>query len=316
MLELNAMEKTGYTLLRAITWIFQIFPLRVNYLFSNLFFFLAYYVVRYRRSVVNQNLANAFPDKTLEGRNQIARQFYRHFCDTAIETLYFDRMSLSEGKSCVTYLNPELPNSYLDQGRDVIGFLGHYNNWEWFSNWPLYSTHKFYPIYKRLKNNIFELFYFRLRSHFGARPLERAATYKQLLGDHQKKIPTLSAFLFDQTPRIYEIHHWMTFLNQDTPVVLGAEKIAQKLDAVVVFLHSRKIRRGHYQAEYELVTDHAAACPKFEITDKCTRLLEQQIIANPQFWLWSHRRWKHKREKADQNDKTIHSREEQCISNN
>jgi Kdo2-lipid IVA lauroyltransferase/acyltransferase len=296
------MEKTGYFLLRVTTWIFQIFPLRVNYLFSDIFFILTYFIFRYRRSVVKQNLANSFPEKTQREQNQIARKFYRHFCDAAIETLYFDRMSVKEGKSCIKYINPELPISYLDQGRDVIGFLGHYNNWEWLSNWPLYSTHKFYPVYKKLSNTSFERFYRNLRSRFGAIPLERASTFRQLVIDHQKKIPTMSAFLFDQTPRIYEIHHWVTFLNQDTPVVLGAEKVAQKLDAVVFFLHSRKIRRGYYEAEFELVTDHAGLCPKYEITDKCTSLLEQQIINQPEFWLWSHKRWKHKRELVVENN--------------
>lgn len=107
----------------------------------------------------------------------------------------------------------------------------------------------------------------------------------------------MSAFLFDQTPRIYEIHHWVTFLNQDTPVILGTEKVAQKIDAVVLFARSRKVKRGFYEVEYQLVTDHAGANPRFEITEKCTRLLEQQINSQPEFWLWSHKRWKHKRVK-------------------
>jgi len=297
-LRMTVTEKTGYFLLKTITRILHLFPLRICYLFSDLLFFLAYIVFRYRRHVVNTNLANAFPGKTREERSLIARKFYRHLCDMAIETLYFDRVSTAKGKDCVKYLNPELAIGYLDQGRDVIGFLGHYNNWEWFVTWPLYSRYNFYPIYKKLTNNIFERFYYHLRSRFGAIPLERAATFRQLIGDHQNGIPTMSAFLFDQTPRIYEIQHWVTFLNQDTPVILGAEKLARKLDAVVLFLDSRKIKRGYYEAEFRLVTEHAATCPKFEITETCSRLLEHQINRNPEFWLWSHKKWKHKREKV------------------
>jgi len=299
------MEKTGYLLLRSITWIFQIFPLRVNYLFSDIFFFLTFYVVRYRRSVVAQNLSNSFPEKTQIERNQIARKFYRHFCDSVVETMYFDRMTVDEGKKCVKFLNPELLNSYLDQGRQVITCMGHFNNWEWFCNLPLYTTYRCYAVYKRLTSNVFERFYLNLRSRFGAIPLERAATFRQLVNDHQKGIPSFSAFLFDQTPRVYELHHWVKFLNQDTPVVLGTEKVAQKLDAVVFFLHSKKVKRGYYEAEFELVTDHAGACPKYEITDKCTHLLEQQIIENPEFWLWSHKRWKHKRELVVQDNEKV-----------
>ena len=299
--------------MRSITWIFQIFPLRFNYLFSDMFFFIGYYVIRYRRNVVSQNLANSFPLKTKKERDDIAKKFYRHFCDSFVETLYFDRMSLVEGKNCVKYTNIELLNNYLDQGRQVVTFMGHYNNWEWFCNLRLYATQKCYAIYKKLRSNTFDRFYFNLRSRFGIIPLEKAATFRQLVSDHQKGIPSFSAFLFDQTPKSFEIQHWVTFLNQDTPVVVGAEKIAQKLDTVVLFLSSRKIKRGYYEVEFQLVTEHAAKCPKYEITDKCTHLLEKQINENPEFWLWSHKRWKHKRELVSDMGKTEHSLEKNSI---
>lgn len=296
------MKKAGYLLLRTLTWIIHLFPFRVHYLISDIFFFISYRIVGYRRQVVENNLANSFPEKTQIERKHIAKEFYHHLCDTAIETLYFDRMSATKGKSVVNYLNPELPETYLDKGRQVIVILGHYNNWEWFCNWPLYSKHHFYPIYKKLKSNIFESFYLNVRSRFGAIPLERADTYRRLMDNHQKGIPSTSAFLFDQTPRIHEIQHWVRFLNQDTPVILGAEKIARKIDGVVLFAHSTKVSRGNYKVEFKLVTDTAATCPKFEITEKCLQLLENQIIDQPQFWLWSHKRWKHKREKVVVND--------------
>jgi len=295
------MKKAGYLLLRTLTWTMHLFPLRVHYFVSDIFFFITYSLVRYRRKVVERNLANSFPEKKQSELNRISRGFYHHLCDTAIETLYFDRMSVTKGKSVVTYLNPELPDSYLDKGRHVIVILGHYNNWEWFCNWPLYTKYRFYPIYKKLKSSVFENFYLNVRSRFGAIPLERADTYRRLMDDHQKGIPSTSAFLFDQTPRIYEIQHWVKFLNQDTPVILGAEKVARKIDGVVLFAHSTKVRRGHYKVEFKLVTDTAANCPKFEITEKCLQLLENQIIDQPQFWLWSHKRWKHNREKVAQN---------------
>ena len=309
------MEKTRYNLLKAFTWIIQLFPLRFHYLLSDFFFLLAYHVFRYRRKVVSNNLANSFPDKPQKERDRIARKFYGHFCDSFVETLYFDRISTKEGKNCVKFLNPELPNSYLDQGRQVLIFFGHYNNWEWFCNLPLYTTYKIYAVYKKLTNNVFDRFYINIRSRFGTIPLERSATFKQLLGDHQKGIPSISAFLFDQTPRSYEIHHWVTFLNQDTPVVLGAEKIAQKLDTVVLFLYSRKVKRGQYETQFQLISEHAGECPKYEITDKCSRLLEQQIIEHPEFWLWSHKRWKHKRDKVVENNESSPILEEQIISN-
>jgi KDO2-lipid IV(A) lauroyltransferase len=302
------MGRTGYYLLKSITWIIQLFPLRVHYLVSDFCYILAYYIFRYRRTVVVDNLSNSFHGKGRKELDDIAKKFYRHFCDTFVETLYFDRISVKEGKKCVKYLNPELLNGYLDQGRQVLAFFGHYNNWEWFCNLPLYSSHRLYAVYKKLKNKSFERFYSNLRGRFGAIPLERADTFKQLVSDQKEGIPSMSAFLFDQTPRVHEIHHRITFLNQETPVVLGAEKVAHKLDAVVLFLYSRKIKRGYYEAEFQLVTDHAKTCPKFEITDKCNRLLEQQIIRQPECWLWSHKRWKHmnhKKYKVLDNDKNV-----------
>ena len=286
---------TAYYLLRILSWLIYKMPRRVRYGLSNIFFVIIYYLIGYRRDVVNLNLANSFPEKTQKERELIAKNFYRHICDSFIETLYFDRIPLTEGKNCVRFVNPELLNGYLDQGRQVLTFFGHYNNWEWFCNLPLYATQQCYAVYKKIKSKAIDRFYINLRSRFGAVPLERADTFRQLMSDHQKGIPSMSAFLFDQTPRSTELHHWVTFLNQDTPVILGAEKMAQKLDAVVLFLYSRKIKRGYYETEFQLVTDHAGACSKFEITDKCNHLLEQQIIEHPEFWLWSHKRWKHKR---------------------
>ena len=285
----------GYYILRGFTWIISKIPVRVLYFFSDLVYCLIYYIIRYRRKTVENNLANSFPEKSKEELEMIAKKFYHHFCDIFLETLYFDRMSVSFAKKNVIYKNPELPISYLDQGRNAICLLGHYNNWEWFSTWPLYCNHKLYAIYKKLKSNAFERFYYKLRGRFGTVPLERSDTFKQLYTDYQQKIPTGTAFIFDQTPRVSELHHWVNFLNQDTPVILGPEKVAQKLNSVVFFLHSRKIKRGHYEIEFQLITDQAKTVKKFEIIDKCMLLLEKQIQDQPEFWLWTHKRWKHSR---------------------
>ena len=293
------MEKIGYFLIRSLTWFVHLFPLRVHYVVSDVIFIVVYYVFRYRRNVVNENLANSFPEKTQKERTQIAKKYYKSISDIFVETLYFDRMTLSEGKNGAKYLNPELLNFYLDQGRQVVTFLGHCNNWEWFGNLPLFTNERCYGVYKVLTNKAFERFFLHLRSRFGVVLVERAAIFRQLVSDHQKGIPSFSSFIFDQTPRATELHHWVTFLNQDTPVVLGAEKIAQKLDTVVLFLNSRKIKRGSYEITFQLVTEHAGACPKFEVTDKCMMLLEQQIKNQPEYWLWSHKKWKHKRVVAE-----------------
>lgn len=283
----------GYYLLRTLTWFIGKIPLRALYAISDLLSAFIYHIVRYRRDVVNENLANSFPEKPKRERDLIARKFYSHFCDMFLETLYFDRMSVEMGRKRVKYINPELPNSYQAQGRNIVCLMGHYNNWEWYCSYALFTDHRFYPVYKKLKSKSVDRFYYNLRSRFGAIPIERADTYKQLYNDHQQKVPNGAAFLFDQTPRVNELHHWVNFLNQDTPVVLGPEKVAQKLDSVVLFLNSKKVKRGYYEVEFQLITDHGKTSPKYGITDKCMVLLEDSIKKHPEFWLWSHKRWKH-----------------------
>ncbi len=294
------MSKSVYYLLRAITWVFQLFPLRVHYVTSDLLFLIVYYVARYRRKVVSQNLANSFPDKSAKERDKIARKFYLHFCDSFVETLYLDRISPEEIKRRFVFKNPEMVNKYLDQGRQVMNVCGHYNNWEWPSSWPLHTNYRFYAVYKKLRNPTFNQFYYNLRSRLGCTPIEKAETVRLLLKDMQQKIPSMSAFLIDQTPKLHEIEYWTNFLNQDTPVLTGTEKIARKLDAVILFSNTRKVRRGYYELEYSLITEHAKESKPFEITETFTRILEQCIIEEPAYWLWSHKRWKHKRETTAQ----------------
>lgn len=293
------MHETGYFLIKAVTWIFHILPTRVNYVFSDFLYFLVYNIACYRKEVVRKNLKNSFPQKTFSELKIVERQFYHHLCDTFIETLYFDRISPEEAKKRVKFTNPELPNNYLDQGRSVVVFLGHYNNWEWLTAWSLYSRHRFYAIYKKLKSKIFEKFYYRLRSRLGTIPLERADTFRRLVNDSQQNIANISSFIFDQTPRIHEIQYWSKFLNQDSAILTGGEKVARKINAVVLFAHMKKIRRGFYETEYVLITENAAETDKFEITEKCTRYLEKIIMDQPQFWLWSHKRWKHKKQESE-----------------
>ncbi len=292
---MNLQAKVGYYLLKASTWLIQLFPLRFHYFVSDLFFIFVYYIARYRRKVVYENLNNSFPEKSRNEISRIAQKFYRNFCDSLIEILYFDRISEKEIKQRLTVLNKELIESYIAGGRNVILAMGHYNNWEWNCSWPLHSQLKGYVIYKKLTNKSFDLFYYNMRSRFGLTPLERAECYRQLISDSNNGVLSISVFLMDQTPRKHEIQYWTSFLNQDTPVLTGTEKVARKVDAVVLFCHIRKIRRGYNRLEFYPIVEHARDTAPFEITEKATRMIEKEITECPELWLWSHKRWKHKR---------------------
>jgi KDO2-lipid IV(A) lauroyltransferase len=289
------MYRAGYFIMKAVTWIFHLLPMGVNYFISDFLYFIIYHIGRYRRNIVRKNLGNSFPHKSLSELRNIERKFYHHLCDVFIETLYFDHISKKEAKERVKFTNPEMAENFMKQGKSVVVFLGHYNNWEWLVTWSLYSKYPFYAIYKKLKSKTFEKFYHKLRSRLGTIPLERAETFRQLVNDYQHHNVNLSSFIFDQTPRIHEIQYWTNFLNQDSAILTGGEKVARKLNAVVLFAHMKKIKRGFYETEYILITDNAANTAKFEITEKCTRCLEKVILNKPEYWLWSHKRWKHKK---------------------
>ena len=295
---MDTKPKLGYYFLRALTWFIQLFPLRFHYVMSDLIFLLICYVIRYRRKVVYTNLTKSFPEKSKREIRSIARKFYRHLCDSFIETLYFDRISENEIKKRLTLLDQEILEKYLVEGRPVILALGHYNNWEWNCSWPLNSDYKGYVIYKRLTNKSFNLFYYNMRARFGIVPLERADTYRQLIADQNNGKASASAFLMDQTPRKHEIQYWTTFLNQETAVLTGTEKVARKLDAAVLFCHVRKLKRGYNRLEFSVIAEHAKDTAHFEITENATRKIEEMIVGRPELWLWSHKRWKHKREMA------------------
>ncbi|QZE14462.1 lysophospholipid acyltransferase family protein [Halosquirtibacter laminarini] len=289
------MNQVQYMIIRGLTRIANIFPLRVHYFFSNLFYYLTYYIVRYRRGVVRTNLTNSFPDKDQKEILEIEKKFYRHLVDMTVETLYFSDISTEEVKKRVHIINPELLQKYIDQGRQIIVSVGHHNNWEWISCLKLSVPTSYLPVYKPLHNKAFDKFYLRLRSRLGAEPIPKNKIFKRLYNDYRLGIPSISGFINDQSPKKQDIQYWTTFLNQDTPIFLGVEKIAKKLDSVVVTAEITKPERGHYNVQFDLITKHAKDEEQYVITEKDTKHLEKTILKNPEFWLWTHKRWKHQR---------------------
>ncbi|QZT39014.1 lysophospholipid acyltransferase family protein [Halosquirtibacter xylanolyticus] len=290
------MEQVLYFIIRGITRTTNFLPLRVHYWFSDLYYVFAFYIVKYRRKVVRRNLINSFPERSISEIKEIEKKYYRHIADLAVETLYFADISAKEIEQRITIDNPELPIKYLNEGRQVIISLGHYNNWEWLCFLKYYTNANYYPVYKPLHSKAFDKFYRNLRSRFGAEPIPKNTIFKRLYNDLKQGIPSVSGFVNDQTPKRENIQYWTTFLNQDTPMFLGVEKIAKKLDTVVITAEIQKPKRGHYLVKFTLITDKPKEEAPFAITEKDTRHLEEIIRRNPEYWLWSHKRWKHKKE--------------------
>jgi KDO2-lipid IV(A) lauroyltransferase len=289
------MEAIGFYIFYGLNWVITLLPLRVLYVVSDLFFLILYYFPSYRRNVVALNLKNSFPDKSAAELKSIGKKFYRHLADMFVETLYVTHMSLREQQKRFTYTNLEIMDKLREEKRDVIAVLGHYNNWEWPTMLPAYLNYKTIIIYRPLQNRYFDEYIRKQRSKNGIVLTPTSMVIRELINNRKNNINTVSVFLTDQTPAITEIRYWTTFLNQDTPVYTGTEKIAAKYDMAIVFFNVQKIKRGYYNLKIELLLDHTANMSENEITEAHVRRLEEIIREKPEYWLWSHRRWKHSR---------------------
>jgi KDO2-lipid IV(A) lauroyltransferase len=261
-----------------------------------MFYFLVAHVIRYRKKVIDNNLKNSFPDKTIQERNKIRRDFYHHLCDIFFETYKLLHISDEQMKKRCKFNNPHFADKFFEDGKGVVAIMGHYGNWEWISALPLWNDKfTFLPIYKPLHNKVLDKMYIEIRSKLGCKPLAKKDVLRTMMRHKVDSNPTLTGFIGDQTPTPRNIHYWTNFLNQDTPIFIGVEKIARKFNQPVYYTKMTKIKRGYYEVDVELITENPKEMSEFEITEIHSRILEKDIIANPAYWLWSHKRWKHSR---------------------
>lgn len=289
------MDSIGYYLFYPIYRLINLFPLRALYLLSDFLYLILYYFPSYRRKVVQTNLKNAFPEKSEKERKDIEKRFYKHLADMFVETFKVMSLSRKELEKRFTYTGLEIVNRLNDQKRDIIAILGHYNNWELSVLMGEKMKSKAFVIYKPLRNKNFDRLINSQRTRFGLGITPMSMVIKEILRSRKDNINTISMFLADQSPPGNEIQYWTTFLNQDTAVYTGAEKIARKYNMAVVFFHISKIKRGHYNMEIEELINHPEDMAENMITEAHVRRLEEIIREKPEYWAWTHRRWKHKK---------------------
>jgi KDO2-lipid IV(A) lauroyltransferase len=289
------MDSIGYYLFYPIYSLINLLPLRVLYLLSDFLFLILYYFPSYRRNIVETNLKNAFPEKSEKERKDIEKRFYKHLADMFVETFKVKSLSRKELEKRFTYTGIEIVNRLYDEKRDIIAVLGHYNNWELSVLMGERLKSKAFVIYKPLRNKYFDRLINSQRTRFGLGITPMSMVIKEILRSRKDNINTISMFLADQSPPRNEIQYWTKFLNQDTAVYTGAEKIARKYNMAVVFFHIRKIRRGYYNMEIEELINNPEDLPENMITEVHVRRLEEIIREKPEYWVWSHRRWKHKK---------------------
>lgn len=285
----------GYYLLMMVTKPMQLLPLEFHYVVSDFLYFFVYYIFNYRKKAVKENLRKSFPEKSKKELIHIERKFYHHFVDIFIETLYLTHITQKRHSKRLIFENKELIDQLYDKGKSIICVTGHYGNWEFSRLFSVHVKHRLYAIYKKLNSPIFDRFFKDIRSKDGANLLEMRQTYKQLINDTKNGIKYFAAFFADQRPLKSEIQYWMNFLNQDTPVLMGTEKIAKKTNAAVVYAEMQRVKRGYYKIAFKLITEAPELNEEYEITSLFMRELEKAIRRSPEFWLWTHKRWKHQR---------------------
>jgi KDO2-lipid IV(A) lauroyltransferase len=272
--------------------------MRVLYLLSDILYFFVYKVVGYRLKVVRRNRRQSFPDKTDRELLTLEKRFYHHFSDYIVETFKLAHISQEELNRRAILHNPEIINPLVAQGHTCfILLMGHYGNWEWFTGSTVwFDKVKIYQIYRPLTNKAFDRLFIYLRSRFQGIGIKKQETVRDLFRLKQSKERSLAIFIADQSPNKSNLQYWTTFLNQETAMLTGPERIAVKLDIPVIFVDVRKTKRGHYTVDFELITDKPRQTPEFWITEQYTRLMERSILRDPAYWLWTHKRWKHKRQ--------------------
>lgn len=289
------MKKIAVYLFIALSWLLSKAPNFILYGVADFTYLVLFYIVGYRKKVVYKNLKNSFPDKSEQEIKTIQKKFFHHLSDIIVENIALIKMSKKRVLQMIEFEETDIPEKLYKKGKNIIGITGHYCNWEIYLTLPLLLHHTVLGVYKPLNNKFFDKQLYKMRAKYDALPVTMKDAYKTILNYNKKNELTFLGLVADQRPPKISGNFWTTFLNQETAVFLGPEKIARKINAAVVFSYSEKIKRGKYVIKSKLMFEDAANCKNYEITNAHVRFLENLIMENPEYWLWSHKRWKHKR---------------------
>lgn len=273
-------------------YLIAILPSFVIYGLSDVIRLIVYSIIGYRKEVVFTNLTNAFPNQSKEWIKKTAFDFYRNLFDVTLETIQIAVLPRRFYKKHLTLEGLDVFTPFQNKSQPCILVCGHLANWEWAGQSLHVSGIQVDVLYHPLSSKWFDWFLYHIRSRHGIKPIAMQSALRDMLA--RKHIPTATTFIADQSPSP-EGCHWLTFLNQDTPVFLGTEKLAKKFNYPVVYGDIIRTKRGYYKVKFSLITDTPNQTPNFWITEEHTRRLEESILVQPENWLWSHKRWKHKR---------------------
>lgn len=288
------MQFIAYILIYPFLYIISILPFRILYIISDILFVLVYYIIGYRKKTVRKNLKLVFPDKSEQEIRHITKRFFRHFCDMILESIKSLTISEDEIIKRFKLIGLEEIHNLEKSNRSIVLMCAHYANFEWIFSAQKFINHKGYAIYKRLSNKYFDRLIKRIRAKYNTHLITTKETIPTLTESKKKGELSLNGFISDQSPKVNKAFHWNEFMGIKVPIHTGAEMLAKKLDMSVMFFSVKKVRRGYYETTFKTLAVNPKDYKDYEITDHFIKLVEQQIHEAPEYYLWTHKRWKHR----------------------
>lgn len=293
------MQYIAFLFIYSLLWCVSVLPFRLLYFISDIIYFILYKIIRYRVKTVRNNLKITLTHLTESERLEIEKSFYKHMCDMFLEMIKTMSISSEEMSKRYQFTNIELVKEYEKKGKSIVLMTPHYASWEWVIILGKYIDFKGMGIYKQLKNKHFDKLVRDIRSKFDAELISTKDTMRTIRENQSKGLHGIYLFLSDQTPILRKGLHWEKFMGIEVPVHMGAENLAKELDMNMLYLHVDKVKRGYYSAKFIEITDNISEEPKYEVTKKFLHLVEQQIYTHPEYYFWTHKRWKHKNKKEE-----------------
>lgn len=288
------MHFLSYIVVYPFIWLLSILPFRVLHFISDGFYYLMYYVIGYRKKVIFKNLKLAFPEKSDKEITVIAKKSYRHFVDVFVEIIKLFTISKKQLAKRYKIGNLDILKKLENEHRSCILMGGHYANWEWIFLLNTRINFNGYAIYKKINNKYFDKKIRETRGRFNTTLISTKNTFAVMTKNAEEGMLSLYGFLADQSPRVGKTHYWSHFFGVDNlPIHTGAELLAKKHNLPVLFFRTKRIKRGYYEVNFELITDNPRSYKDYEITDIYLRKLEEQVKEAPEFYFWTHNRFKH-----------------------
>ncbi len=287
------MQLLIFILTYPLLWVISVLPFRLFYAFSDFIFFWVYRVIGYRTKVVQENLELVFPEKSPSELKRIEVDFYRHLCDMFLEMVKTMNLSKAAIKKRYVVENIEVLQK-IEKEKSILIVCSHYANWEWNVSINNYVEAKGYAVYQRIVNKYFDRWIKKVRARWNTTLITSENTVKTVVRSKRDGKIGIYGMVSDQSPQWHRAQYWTEFMGIKVPVINGAETMARKMDLAVVFLKVSKVKRGYYSAQLIPISLSGAETEKNEITDTFLRLTEQQIREKPEYYLWTHKRWKHR----------------------